>query len=135
MLSNRIVIATLTLVADTLTPVRAYAALRRAAGDEASFLLESVVGGERWGRYSILGYKPKRELSLQPNGQWVGARGTPLDLRRRPRSARSGAHPFRARDERAGESHPAARFARAHVGYLAWDLVHAIDKVPGWGSR
>jgi anthranilate synthase component 1 len=31
--------------------------------------------------------------------------------------------------------HPAARFARAHVGYLAWDLVHAIDKVPGWGSR
>jgi anthranilate synthase component 1 len=39
-----------------------------------------------------------------------------------------------ARD-RGGVDHPAARFARGHVGYLAWDLVHAIDKVPGWGSR
>ncbi len=52
-------VATFTFVADTITPVRAYAALRRAAGDAASFLLESVVGGERWGRYSILGYRPR----------------------------------------------------------------------------
>jgi anthranilate synthase component 1 len=79
-LENRLVIATLTLVADTLTPVRAYAALRHAAEDDASFLLESVVGGERWGRYSILGYKPRRELTLQANGEWVGARGLPHDL-------------------------------------------------------
>ena len=44
-----------TFVADALTPVAAYAALRKAAPDRASFLLESVIGGERWGRYSILG--------------------------------------------------------------------------------
>ena len=31
--------------------------------------------------------------------------------------------------------HPAARFARAYVGYLAWDAVHAIDKAPGSGAR
>jgi anthranilate synthase component 1 len=143
------VTATLTLVADTLTPVRAYAALRRAAGNEASFLLESVVGGERWGRYSILGYKPKRELTLQPNGQWVGARGEPLDLHGetgqtgpgRPRDPLEAARslfappPARAPNEAGHASHPAAKFARGHVGYLAWDLVHAIDKVPGWGSR
>ena len=42
-------VATLTFVADTLTPVRAYAALRTAAGDAASFLLESVVGGRALG--------------------------------------------------------------------------------------
>jgi anthranilate synthase component 1 len=144
-LENRLVIATLTLVADTLTPVRAYAALRRAAEDEASFLLESVVGGERWGRYSILGYKPKRELTLQANGEWVGARGLPHDLHvARPREGRAALDPLEAartlfqpaveQRGRDGE-HPAARFARAHIGYLAWDLVHAIDKVPGWGSR
>src|SRR5580693_4822950 len=73
-------VATLTLVADTMTPVRAYAALRRAAGDSMSFLLESVVGGERWGRYSILGYNPRRELTLLPGGQWVGAEGQPSGL-------------------------------------------------------
>jgi anthranilate synthase component 1 len=38
-------------------------------------------------------------------------------------------------DGHAGDAHPAARFARSYVGYLGWDLVHAIDKVPGWGER
>jgi anthranilate synthase component 1 len=133
------VTATLTLVADTLTPVRAYAALRRAAGDEASFLLESAIGGERWGRYSILGFKPRREITLRPDGQWVGARGLPEGFydasRGRDPLEAAGALFQPSTDSGAGPEHPAARFARAYVGYLAWDLVHAIDKVPGWGGR
>jgi len=127
-----------TFVADTLTPVRAYAALRRAAGDSASFLLESVVGGERWGRYSILGYRPKQEMTLQANGQWVGADGRPAALvraagARDPLEAAQAL--FQASRSREDIVHPAARFAHAYVGYLAWDLVHAIDKVPDWGKR
>ena len=43
------------LVADSLTPVSAYA---RLMGDGPSFLFESVVGGERVGRYSFLGSGP-----------------------------------------------------------------------------
>jgi anthranilate synthase component I len=132
--------ATYTFVADTMTAVRAYEALRRAAGDEASFLLESVVEGERWGRYSILGYRPKRELTLMPDGSWVGAGGTKEGMP----SAVPGHDPLEAArslftpsaDHPSDDAvHPAARFARAHIGYLAWDLVHAIDKVPGWGGR
>jgi anthranilate synthase component 1 len=127
--------STLTFVADTMTPVRAYAALRRAAGDSASFLLESVVGGERWGRYSILGYNPKRELTLLPGGRWVGARGQPAGL-----AATGAVDPleavrsmFEPSAATPGE-HPAARFVHSYVGYLAWDVIHAIEKVPGWGS-
>ncbi|MEX1098653.1 MAG: chorismate-binding protein, partial [Planctomycetales bacterium] len=41
-----------TLLSDTLTPVSAYA---RIARDDCSFLFESVVGGEKIGRYSFLG--------------------------------------------------------------------------------
>jgi anthranilate synthase component 1 len=122
--------------------VRAYAALRCAAGDDASFLLESVVGGERWGRYSILGYRPKRELTLQPSGQWVGARGLPHGMRPVPgaRDPLEAARTlFQPDEDGTSGRHPAgamgARFARAYVGYLAWDLVHVIDKVPGWGAR
>jgi anthranilate synthase component 1 len=129
-------VTTLTFVADTMTPVRAYAALRRAAGDSASFLLESVVGGERWGRYSILGYNPKRELTLLPTGQWVGAQGQASGLPAAGKgdpleAVRSLFEPSPSPD---GE-HPAARFVHSYVGYLAWDLVHAIEKVPGWGDR
>lgn len=41
--------------ADTETPVSAYIKL---AGDSYSFLLESAEGGERWGRYSLVGCNP-----------------------------------------------------------------------------
>jgi anthranilate synthase component 1 len=130
-------VATLTLVADTLTPVRAYAALRRAAGPRASFLLESVVGGERWGRYSILGYDPKRELTLLPDGRWVDAGGVELAPACIGRDPLETAHElFRAAPGFTDrEADPPARFARALVGYFSWDLVHSIDKVPSWGGR
>ncbi len=62
---------TKTLVVDGITPVGAYAALRRDRG-EGSFLLESVVPGERWGRYSILGYRPRRQVVVHAEpGAWV----------------------------------------------------------------
>jgi anthranilate synthase component 1 len=136
-------VATQTFVADTITPVRAYAALRRAAGDAASFLLESVVGGERWGRYSIIGYRPRQEMTLLASGQWVDARGEKVDP---PGGGGKGAaapkDPLEAARSLFEPSHvanagdgPAARFAHAWVGYLGWDLVHAIEKVPGWGAR
>src|ERR671923_219745 len=44
-----------TLVADALTPVSAFARVRRGGW---AFLFESVVGGERVGRYSPLGGAP-----------------------------------------------------------------------------
>jgi anthranilate synthase component 1 len=107
------------LVADRLTPVAAYAALRRAAPDRPSFLLESVVSGERWGRYTILGYRPRREIVLRaPASGHVFDSGDPFaELARQiPVGA-------------AREADVAARFARAHIGYLAYDLVHFATKV------
>ncbi len=47
------------IVADTLTPVAAFA---NVVGDGPGFLLESVEGGERWGRYSFVGRAPLAEL-------------------------------------------------------------------------
>jgi anthranilate synthase component I len=106
-----------TLVVDGFTPVGAYAALRHRAG-QGSFLLESVVPGERWGRYSILGYRPRREVVLQPV---------------------AGEDPFRrlaalgARND--GELSIAQRFASADVGVVSYDAVHYAFKVPPWPER
>src|SRR5260221_4490587 len=47
------------------TPVSLYLKLR---GDGASFLLESVEGGERIARYSFIGVRPRAEYILR-NGQ------------------------------------------------------------------
>src|ERR1700716_153990 len=45
------------LLADLLTPVRAYSLL--CPPGERGFLLESVEGGERLARYSFIGYRPE----------------------------------------------------------------------------
>ena len=114
-------VTTQTLVADRMTPVAAYAALRRADAGP-SFLLESVVSGERWGRYSILGYRPRREVLLNaPAAGQSLASGDPFaEL---ANQIVLGSEP---------EPDMAARFARAHVGYLAYDLVHFTTKVDRW---
>ena len=44
------------LLADALTPVVAYATVGDGLG---SYLLESVVGGEKWARYSFVGFDPE----------------------------------------------------------------------------
>jgi anthranilate synthase component I len=104
-----------TVVVDGITPVAAYAALRTVAG-EGSFLLESVVPGERWGRYSVLGYRPRRHLAVH------GCLGE---------------DPFRKLTELvpAGEDveqDVASRFASAHVGVVNYDAVHYATKVDPW---
>lgn len=146
-------IVTRTLVADGLTPVRAYAALREADPEGASFLLESVVGGERWGRFSILGYRPWYEAILDRTGWKLrpgsGARPgsmppevqssgpsfpSTLSLADAQDALRAIEPLFRplggAQGEESRRGNQAARFAAAHVGYLAYDLVHLIEKVP-----
>ncbi len=104
-----------TLVVDGITPVGAYAALRADSGD-GSFLLESVVPGERWGRYSILGYRPRSHVVVH---------GEP-DV-----------DPFARLAELVPTGGPpdpdvAARFAGAHVGVVAYDIVHYATKVDAW---
>jgi hypothetical protein len=48
--------------ADLETPVSVYLKLR---GDGASFLLESVEGGERIARYSFIGVQPKAQYIMR----------------------------------------------------------------------
>lgn len=57
---NRIPV-TRTVLADIETPVSTY---NKLAGGPRSFLLESVQGGERWGRYSIVGLSARYWLSV-----------------------------------------------------------------------
>jgi anthranilate synthase component 1 len=58
------------VVADTLTPVAAFA---NVVGDDDGFLFESVEGGERWGRYSFVGRRPLATLTAR--GRAVAATG------------------------------------------------------------
>jgi anthranilate synthase component 1 len=59
------------VVGDHVTPVAAFSA---AVGAGVGFLLESVEGGERWGRYSFVGRRPLATITAR--GAAVSAVGT-----------------------------------------------------------
>jgi len=108
--------------ADLETPVSAF--LKVARGDY-SFLLESVRGGEKWGRYTFLGTEP----SLV-----VRARADRMDLIRPGRAieARHVDNAFEAlRTEvkrlRAPEIPGLPRFFGGAVGFLAYDIVRCFE--------
>jgi anthranilate synthase component 1 len=68
---NRIPLAR-TILADVETPLSAY---RKLAAGPFSFLFESVQGGEKWGRYSIIGLPASQCYSISGNTVSVIRRG------------------------------------------------------------
>lgn len=112
------------LSADLETPVSLYIKLR---GQGASFLLESVEGGERIARYSFIGIQPRAEYILR-NGQvdvkeGGSVRVIPLDLHTDP------THFLQTELARfAVEPSPnAPRFTGGLVGYLGYESVRYFE--------
>jgi anthranilate synthase component 1 len=112
-----------TLAADTVTPVRAYFALRAQSAGRSSFLFESVVPGERWGRFSILGYRAMREAVLNGLGDPLASLAESLAEEPTFAPAPPGATPAMAL---------AAKVARSLVGYLAYDAIHHVFGIEPW---
>ncbi|MEM7673710.1 MAG: anthranilate synthase component I [Verrucomicrobiota bacterium] len=61
--TNNLIPIYVDLMADSLTPVSAYARLRKLE-NSPSFLLESVTGGENLSRYSFLGSRPRKIYTI-----------------------------------------------------------------------
>jgi anthranilate synthase component 1 len=122
------------LTGDTLTPVSAFCKIQE--GDWA-FLFESVVGGERVGRYSFLGSGPF--LRFQAFGNRVQiqqADPAPGGAARPPALAEvEHADPLRLLEERlAAYRAPLLpglpRFCGGAVGYSGYDTVRYVERLP-----
>ena len=109
---------------DVDTAVTAYAKLAR---PPFGFLLESVVGGEQWARYSFLGTRPSGAWRLQ-EGQvswWTPGEGwAPVEAR----------DPLADLDARLRARTPAPvpglpRFWGGAVGYFGYDVVRRIERL------
>jgi anthranilate synthase component 1 len=111
-------------LADLETPVSAFAKLRPLGG---AFLLESVEGGERMGRYSFIGVLPRATLVfrdgvasiLEDGGVRTIDYADPLDVLGeelgRYRRASSGDLP---------------RFSGGAVGYVAYEAARRFERLP-----
>ncbi len=111
-------------IGDLETPI---SAALKFAGEDNCFLLESAEAAERFGRYSFLGFDPKRTLSYESGVYTVvdadGVREVP---------ARD---PFRGLADIVGKKSVAPlpnlpAFVGGAVGYFSYDAVRYLEKLP-----
>jgi anthranilate synthase component 1 len=119
------------LTGDTLTPVTAYAAIRAGEGGRSGnfgFLFESVVGGERIGRYSFVGAGPFLSITARDRQVVV------VDEHGERREFHAD-DPLRELETRIAEYtaphvEGLPRFCGGAVGYAGYDTVRYVERLP-----
>jgi len=100
------------ILADTETPV---SVLQRFCERENAFLLESMEGGETWGRYSFVGVDPELLLDVDHRGGPTGG----LEALR---------HVYR--DQRVAELPGLPRFFGGAVGFVGYEGMGEFERMP-----
>ena len=113
------------LTADTLTPVTAY---QRIASGQWAFLFESVIGGEKVGRFSFVGSQPF--LTLSAVGQNVVIDHIGIDRREF-----ESADPLKELDALVAQYQSVIipglpRFCGGAVGYAGYDVIRYTENLP-----
>jgi anthranilate synthase component 1 len=111
------------LTSDTVTPFTVYSRLAR--GGRNPFLLESVEGGERVARYSFSGVDPFRIVEIRDGGvlvDGVAEDGPPVEVLRRVTDL-----------GRVAPVNDLPPFCGGAMGYLGYDAVRLVEKIPTSG--
>ncbi len=122
-----------TLLADLETPVSVY--MKLAAAGQVSFMLESVEGGEQVGRYSFLGVDPKGIITVTGNRVTHTLHG-----KSSTRTLEPGEDPLSVVKAEFGRVRPVAlpglpRFVGGAVGFVSYDVVRHIERLPETATR
>ncbi len=113
-----------TLSADLLTPVGAFLSI--AERQKYAFLLESVEGGEKIGRYTFLGAQPRavitargQELTIREGSKVRKQQGSVIELLRK-----------QLRQHKPATIAGLPPFTSGGVGYFAYDMVRQFERLP-----
>lgn len=117
-----------TLLADLETPVSVYMKLTQSG--HPAFLLESVEGGEKVGRYSFIGVNPSAMMMVHHNVAHITKNGTKTSV-----PLQEGQDPLHIVQEMMGQYVPVRvsglpRLVGGAVGYLAYDIVRYFERLP-----
>jgi anthranilate synthase component 1 len=111
------------ILADEETPV---SALMKIRSRPYAFLLESVEGGEKWGRYTFLGADPRAVFRVKPGGVEIHENGSVSRMS-------AGQNPLSCLKELMSRYRPVSpgglpRFFGGAVGYFSYDMVRYFEK-------
>jgi len=116
--------------ADLDTPLSVYLKL---AYQPYTYLLESVVGGERFGRYSFIGIAAESRLEVRGNECSEFERGE-LKVRKRADDPLAFIQQYQARFKAAAQP-GLPRFCGGLVGYFGYDTIRYIEKKLGANAK
>lgn len=113
------------ILADMETPVSAF---RKIDSGKYAYLLESVEGGEKWGRYSFLGANPSRIFRCKGKSVTIIKDG-------QVEQTKDVDNPIAALKEMIEHYRPVPmeglpRFFGGAVGYLSYDMVRFFEELP-----
>ncbi len=109
-------------LADLYTPLSVYL---RLANQPYSYLLESVVGGERFGRYSFIGLPSRTVLTVRGQTSEVSCNGEVVETHQGDPLAFIGSYSERFK---VPTLPGLPRFAGGLVGYFGYDTIRLIEK-------
>jgi anthranilate synthase component I len=117
------------ILADIDTPV---SALMKLSAKSHVFLLESVEGGEKWGRYTFLGSDPRIIFKVRGDHVLISENG-------KSRSHRHEGSPLRYLKDLLAAYRPVPvdglpRFYGGAVGFLGYDMVRYFERLPDQAS-
>jgi anthranilate synthase component 1 len=116
------------ILADMETPVSAFRKLDNSAH---TFLLESVEGGEKWGRYSMIGIDPS--IIIKAHGEKVmiteNGKMTALKSKDPTREIKKIMKRYTP-----AEVEGLPRFFGGAVGYFSYDIIRYFEKIPDTGK-
>ena len=118
------------ILADEETPVTALLKIRKRP---YAFLLESVDGGEKWGRYTFLGADPMAVIRVRPDEVEVRSNGSRMQIPH-------GGDPLAVLKELLARYRPVTvdglpRFSGGAVGFLSYDMVRYFERRLEKGRR
>jgi anthranilate synthase component 1 len=116
------------IVSDLDTPLTLFAKI--AGQEKQMFLFESMEGGERWGRYSFIGFDPI--LTFSSKGSEIDIESFAGELFEKPTP---GTNPLEALQSilegfKAAENTDLPRFSGGAVGFLGYDMVRFMEELP-----
>ncbi|MCA0892590.1 anthranilate synthase component I [Microbulbifer agarilyticus] len=113
------------VLADIETPLTTYMKLAARDGGRYSYLLESVQGGEKWGRYSIIGLPARTVLKVTGHQITVERDGKVIE-QKQVEDPLAFVEEFRSR-YKVPEIEGLPRFNGGLVGYFGYDVVRYIE--------
>ncbi|MFH0844437.1 MAG: anthranilate synthase component I [Pseudomonadota bacterium] len=114
------------IMADTETPVSAYLRIKERP---FSYLLESADGGERWGRYSIIGYEPYL-TALSYNNEMEIVKRSGREVIRNIRNPLLVLREI-CRGFKPVEADLVSPFQGGLVGFCNYDVIRKWERLPG----